>query len=95
MREYVAKHGYAPSQDLGEIAAELYEEVGDIAMTLIRAKIKRVRDRLWPSTVRSGQFTEQSSKHLEAAYQHIESAAEILDREPTPDELNVIDSMAA
>jgi hypothetical protein len=46
MREFISAQGYAPKQDIGEIAGELYDEVGDIAMTLIRAKIKRVREKL-------------------------------------------------
>jgi hypothetical protein len=32
--------------DPRDTAEELYAEVGDIAMTLVRAKIKRVRDKL-------------------------------------------------
>jgi hypothetical protein len=40
------EYKYAPSFDLVDTAEELYEEVGSIAMTLIGAKIKRVRAKL-------------------------------------------------
>ena len=43
VREYVREYDYKPAQDLSAVAGELYEEVGEIAMTLIRAKIKRIR----------------------------------------------------
>jgi len=46
VREFVDSYGYRPSLDLTAVAEELYEEVGDIAMTLIRAKIKRIRQSL-------------------------------------------------
>jgi len=45
--EFVAEYGYTPDPtDLRDTAEELYAEVGDIAMTLVKAKIKRVRDKL-------------------------------------------------
>jgi 5-methylcytosine-specific restriction endonuclease McrA len=44
---FVAKYKYDPDpNDLRDTAEELYEEVGSIAMTLIGAKVKRVRDKL-------------------------------------------------
>ena len=39
-------YSYKPSLNLSEIAGEHYEEVGEIAMTLIKAKFKRVREKL-------------------------------------------------
>jgi hypothetical protein len=45
--EFVQHYKYAPDpNDLRDTAEELYAEVGDIAMTLIRAKIKRVSSKL-------------------------------------------------
>lgn len=46
MKSFLEKYGYRPSLDLRDIAEELYEEVGSISMTLIAAKIKRVRAKL-------------------------------------------------
>jgi hypothetical protein len=46
MRDFLSEYDYRPSADLREVAGELYDEVGEIAMTLIRAKIKRTRDKL-------------------------------------------------
>ncbi len=46
MREFLREYGYRPGADLSAITGELYDEVGEIAMTLIRAKIKRVRPTL-------------------------------------------------
>ena len=47
MREFLAEYKYQPSIDLREVASESSdEEIGDIGMTLIRAKIRRVRDKL-------------------------------------------------
>jgi len=47
MRDFLKKYDYAPnSADIRDITAELYDEVGEIAMTLIRAKIKRLRSTL-------------------------------------------------
>ncbi|HEY3866690.1 MAG TPA: hypothetical protein VGL54_11480 [Solirubrobacteraceae bacterium] len=46
MRTFLEEYDYKPSLDLRDVAEELYEEVGSIAMTLISAKIKRVRDKL-------------------------------------------------
>jgi hypothetical protein len=47
VQEFVTNYGYEPDPaDLRDTAEELYAEVGEIAMTLIRAKIKRVRERL-------------------------------------------------
>jgi hypothetical protein len=45
--DFIRRYRYAPDpNDLRDTAEELYAEVGDIAMTLIRAKVKRVRDKL-------------------------------------------------
>lgn len=46
VRDFLTAYDYAPSVDLRAIAEELYEEMGDIAMTLVKAKIKRVRGNL-------------------------------------------------
>lgn len=46
VREFLAKYEYKPSLNLADTAGELYDEVGEIAMTLIRAKIKRIRPKL-------------------------------------------------
>jgi hypothetical protein len=46
VRTFLEEYDYKPSLDLRDVAEELYEEVGSIAMTLISAKIKRVRDKL-------------------------------------------------
>lgn len=46
MRAFLKEYNYNPSLNLSEVAAELYEEMGEIAMTLIKAKIKRVRGKL-------------------------------------------------
>lgn len=47
VREFVKHYEYQPDPaDLRDTAEELYAEVGEIAMTLIRAKIKRVREKL-------------------------------------------------
>jgi len=45
--DFVAHYKYAPNpNDLRDTAEELYDEVGSISMTLISAKVKRVRDKL-------------------------------------------------
>ena len=46
MREFLREYDYDPSGDLRGVAGELYEEVGAIAMTLIQAKVKRLKDKL-------------------------------------------------
>lgn len=46
VKDFLDEYGYHPSFELRDVAEELYEEVGSIAMTLISAKIKRVRDKL-------------------------------------------------
>lgn len=46
VKEFLQHYGYAPSLDLRDIASELYDEVGSIAMTLITSKVQRVRSRL-------------------------------------------------
>jgi hypothetical protein len=46
VKGFLDAYKYAPSFDLVETAEELYEEVGSIAMTLIGAKIKRVRAKI-------------------------------------------------
>lgn len=43
IQEFVKDHKYAPAFDLGGAAADLYAEVGEVAMTLIRTKIARLR----------------------------------------------------
>lgn len=45
--EFVQHYNYAPDpNDLRDTAEELYVEIGEIAMTLIKAKIKRVSGKL-------------------------------------------------
>ena len=45
--EFVRHYKYEPDpNDLRDTAEELYAEVGDIVMTLVKAKIKRVREKL-------------------------------------------------
>jgi HNH endonuclease len=46
VKAFLDAYDYRPSLDLRDTAEELYEEVGSISMTLIAAKIKRLRDRL-------------------------------------------------
>jgi hypothetical protein len=46
VKSFLDEYGYKPSFELRDVAEELYEEVGSIAMTLIATKIKRVRDKL-------------------------------------------------
>jgi hypothetical protein len=46
MRAFLAEYRYAPGHDLRDVAEELYDEVGSIAMTLIEAKIRRTRKKL-------------------------------------------------
>jgi HNH endonuclease len=46
MREFLAEYQYDPPGDLRDVAGELYDEVGEIAMALIKTKIKRTRDKL-------------------------------------------------
>lgn len=46
VKTFVTGYHYAPSLDLRDVAAELYEEMGSIAMTLISSKVKRVREKL-------------------------------------------------
>lgn len=46
VKQFLDHYDYRPSVDLRDVAAELYEEVGSIAMTLITTKVKRVRARL-------------------------------------------------
>jgi hypothetical protein len=46
MKAFLDHYKYAPTHDLREVAEELYEEVGAIAMTLIESKVKRVRAKL-------------------------------------------------
>jgi hypothetical protein len=43
---FLKHYNYKPSFELASVAEELYEEVGLIAMTLIGAKLKRVRAKL-------------------------------------------------
>jgi hypothetical protein len=45
--DFVTHHKYEPDpNDLRDTAEELYAEVGEIAMTLVKAKIQRVRAKL-------------------------------------------------
>lgn len=46
VKAFLEHYDYKPSFELRDVAEELYEEVGSIAMTLIGAKIKRVREKL-------------------------------------------------
>jgi hypothetical protein len=46
MLQFLKEYDYGPSLSLSDVAGELYDEVGEIAMTLIQAKIKRLRDKL-------------------------------------------------
>src|SRR4051812_1544971 len=43
VRAFLDEYDYKPNFELREVAEELYEEVGSIAMTLISVKIKRIR----------------------------------------------------
>jgi hypothetical protein len=44
IKEYIEQHGYAPPYDLANATADLYAEVGDVAMALIRTKVKRTHE---------------------------------------------------
>lgn len=44
IREFVAHYGYDPPYDLAAATADLYAEAGEVAMALIRTKIKRTRE---------------------------------------------------
>lgn len=46
VRDFLDTYDYKPTFQLREVAEELYEEVGSIAMTLINTKIRRVREKL-------------------------------------------------
>jgi hypothetical protein len=47
MTEFVIHYRYEPDLgDLRDVAKELYDEVGMIAMTLVTAKVRRIRERL-------------------------------------------------
>lgn len=46
MKAFLDQYGYKPSHDLRDVAEELYEEVGAIAMTLINSKVKRIREKI-------------------------------------------------
>ena len=43
IEDFVEHHRYAPPFDLREATADLYAEVGNVAMALIRTKIDRIR----------------------------------------------------
>jgi hypothetical protein len=43
IQDFVKVYKYAPAFDLGNATADLYAEVGDVAMALIRTKIQRLR----------------------------------------------------
>jgi|SRR5271165_1329340 len=46
MHQYLAKYPYDPKLDLRDVTETLYDEVGAIAMTLIDAKLKRLRPKI-------------------------------------------------
>jgi hypothetical protein len=46
MQDFLREYKYNPTNDLRQVAGELYDEVGAVAMTLIQAKVKRLKDRL-------------------------------------------------
>jgi len=48
IQEFVKTYKYAPAFDLGQATADLYAEVGEVAMALIRTKIQRLRSSLPP-----------------------------------------------
>jgi hypothetical protein len=43
---FIDEYGYRPQFELSDTAEELYAEMGNIAMTLIAEKVKRVRKSL-------------------------------------------------
>jgi 5-methylcytosine-specific restriction endonuclease McrA len=43
VKDFVLQYRYDPSLDLKSVAAELYEEVGNVSMTLIQTKIRRAQ----------------------------------------------------
>lgn len=43
IKEFVDHYGYEPPFDLRKATADLYAEVGNVAMALIRTKIERVK----------------------------------------------------
>jgi hypothetical protein len=42
--EFITHYGYEPPYDLAAATADLYAEAGEVAMSLIRTKIKRTRE---------------------------------------------------
>ena len=46
VRAYLKEYDYDPKLGLKDVAEELYVEVGEIAVTLIRTKMKRLSDKL-------------------------------------------------
>lgn len=44
--EFIKEYEYRPALDLADVASELYEEIGSISMTLIQARVKRIREKL-------------------------------------------------
>jgi hypothetical protein len=42
--EFVSHYGYAPPYDLASATADLYAEVGEVAMALIKTKIRRTEE---------------------------------------------------
>jgi hypothetical protein len=46
MLDLLVEYDYKPSVDLRDVAGELYEEIGEIGVTLIRTKIRRLRAKL-------------------------------------------------
>ena len=43
IKDFVAFYKYAPAFDLGKATSDLYAEVGNVAMALIRTKIERIK----------------------------------------------------
>jgi hypothetical protein len=46
MHELLTEYAYSPSLNLRDVAAQLYNEIGDVGMVLVRAKIRHTRGRL-------------------------------------------------
>jgi hypothetical protein len=42
--DFLKKYHYKPTREIRGVAEELYDEVGGVAMTLIQAKVKRLRE---------------------------------------------------
>jgi hypothetical protein len=46
MKAFLDEYNYNPTQDPKDVAEDLYDEVGAIAMALIEAKIKQARRKI-------------------------------------------------